>query len=252
MSPPTAPVLVAVIPAHNEEAYLPLAICSIKAQRNPVSRIVVIADRCTDRTADIARENGCQVVETPASDHLKAGVLNDVLPELLSGLDDTDLVLITDADSRICPEFTAVALRRLGTRPEVGAIGGVFYGQDGAGLLGALQRNEYARYAREVGRRGARATVLTGTATVFRVRVLRAVAAARGTRLPGRTGCVYDTGALAEDNEITLAVRHLGWATLSPRQCRVVTEIMPTWGDFVRQRLRWQRGALEPVRRDDR
>jgi poly-beta-1,6-N-acetyl-D-glucosamine synthase len=77
---------------------------------------------------------------------------------------------------------------------------------------------------------------------------LRDVAAARGTVLPGRPGCIYDPDALTEDNEITLAIKHLGWATLSPRQCRVWTEIMPTWTDFVRQRLRWQRGALDNLR----
>jgi len=32
---------------------------------------------------------------------------------------------------------------------------------------------------------------------------------------------------------------------LSPRECTVTTELMPTWGDLWRQRQRWQRGALE-------
>ncbi|MDT0462139.1 glycosyltransferase family 2 protein [Streptomyces gibsoniae] len=237
--------MVAVLPAHNEQSRLGVVIESVRAQHRPVSRIIVIPDRCTDRTADIARRHGCQVIETVGNKNLKAGALNQVLPKLLDTLDEADLLLIMDADSTICPEFTAVAHHYLHARPEVAAIGGVFYGQDGAGLLGALQRNEYARYAREVARRKARATVLTGTASVFRASVLRAVAAARGTRLPGPQGCVYHPAALTEDNEITLAVKHLGWVTLSPRRCRVVTEIMPTWRDFVRQRLRWQRGALE-------
>ncbi|MEU6368626.1 glycosyltransferase family 2 protein [Streptomyces sp. NPDC046931] len=157
------PVLVAAVPAHNEEGRLASAIASIKAQQTPVSRIIVIVDRCTDRAADIARASGCHVIETAYDDRLKAGVLNHVLPGLLGGPEDTDLLLITDADSTICPEFTEVALRCLHARPEVGAVGGVFYGRGGSGLLGALQRNEYARYAREVARRGGRATVLTGT-----------------------------------------------------------------------------------------
>ncbi|MEU8588978.1 glycosyltransferase family 2 protein [Streptomyces sp. NPDC048664] len=237
-----------VITAHNKQRHLPAALGSVKAQSGAVSRIVVIADRCTDRTVDIAREQGCEVVETVGNGVLKAGALNQVLPALLDTLGEADALLLMDADTTICPEFTEAALACLASRPEAGAVGGVFYGHSGAGLVGALQRNEYARYAREVARRRARATVLTGTASVFRARVLRAVAAARGTLLPGPPGCVYDPGALTEDNEITLAVKHLGWATLSPRRCRVVTEVMPTWGDFVRQRLRWQRGALENLR----
>ena len=105
----------------------------------------------------------------------------------------------------------------------------MFYGEPGGGLVGALQRNEYTRYAREIARRKGRAVVLTGTASLFRVPVLRAVAAGRGITIPGRPGTIYDTQALTEDNEITLAVKTLGWATASPRSCGVLTEIMPTW-----------------------
>ena len=34
---------------------------------------------------------------------------------------------------------------------------------------------------------------------------------------------------------------------VSPMQCRVVTEVMPTWRALWRQRMRWQRGALENI-----
>ena len=33
------------------------------------------------------------------------------------------------------------------------AVGGLFYGEEGRGLLGQFQRNEYTRYAREIKRR---------------------------------------------------------------------------------------------------
>ncbi len=90
--------------------------------------------------------------------------------------------------------------------------------------------------------------VLTGTATVFRARALLQVAEQRGEFLPGRPGNVYDTSALTEDNEITLALKHLGWQLVSPQQCLVYTELMPTLGDLHRQRLRWYRGAVENLR----
>jgi len=88
---------------------------------------------------------------------------------------------------------------------------------------------------------------MTGTASVFRADALAAVAAARGTVLPGRPGDVYDTYSLTEDNELTIALKSLGARLISPRQCRVRTELMPTWGDLWRQRERWQRGALENI-----
>jgi cellulose synthase/poly-beta-1,6-N-acetylglucosamine synthase-like glycosyltransferase len=63
--------------------------------------------------------------------------------------------------------------------------------------------------------------------------------------LPGKHGDVYDTIALTEDNELTLAIKSLGGLMISPSQCTVVTEVMPTWSALWVQRLRWQRGALE-------
>ena len=50
---------------------------------------------------------------------------------------------------------------------------------------------------------------------------------------------------LTEDNELTLALRHLGWRILAPKQCLLTTEVMETWRDLARQRLRWKRGAFE-------
>jgi len=89
--------------------------------------------------------------------------------------------------------------------------------------------------------------VLTGTASVFRAPALQALAAERGARLPGTHGDVYDTAALTEDNEITIALKSLGALMTSPSGCVVETELMPTVGALWRQRLRWQRGALENI-----
>jgi cellulose synthase/poly-beta-1,6-N-acetylglucosamine synthase-like glycosyltransferase len=87
--------------------------------------------------------------------------------------------------------------------------------------------------------------VLTGTASLFRPRALRTVAEERGRLLPGIHGDVYDTIALTEDNELTIALKSLGALVISPSECTVVTEIMTTTRSLWVQRLRWQRGALE-------
>jgi cellulose synthase/poly-beta-1,6-N-acetylglucosamine synthase-like glycosyltransferase len=80
---------------------------------------------------------------------------------------------------------------------------------------------------------------------MFRPRALRTVAAERGHSIPGVEGDVYDTAALTEDNELTIAIKSLGGLIISPSDCTVVTEVMPTWRALWAQRLRWQRGALE-------
>ena len=111
-----------------------------------------------------------------------------------------------------------------------------------------LQRNEYARYARDIARIRGRVLVLTGTATVFLAGALcEVIAARRSHRLPGEPH-VYDTRVLTEDNELTLALLHLGHRIVSPPGCRLTTEVMPTWRQLWSQRLRWKRGAVENLR----
>jgi len=153
--------------------------------------------------------------------------------------------MVMDADTELDDGFLESVVRRMTADRALMAIGGQFYGEEGSGLLGQFQRNEFTRYAREIRRRRGRVYVLTGTATVFRPRALRCVAEERGRSIPGLPGDVYDTLVLTEDNEITLALKSLGALMMSPGDCRVVTEVMTTWRALWVQRLRWQRGALE-------
>ncbi|GAB3712137.1 glycosyltransferase family 2 protein [Mariniluteicoccus flavus] len=234
-----------VIPAHNEEDRLGATLASLKAQDTPPDRIIVVADNCTDRTPDIAREAGAEVFVTVENTHKKAGGLNQCLRQLLPQLGENDCAMIMDADTVLEPGYLAAARRRLTDDRALMAVGGLFFGEAGGGMLGQFQRNEYTRYSRDIQRRNGRVFVLTGTASVFRSRALRTVAELRGTELPGRHGDVYDTAALTEDNEMTLALKSLGAIMVSPPECRVETEVMTTLGALWKQRLRWQRGALE-------
>lgn len=240
------PVTVTVlIPAHNEEASLPHTLRSLQGQSQPPHRIVVVADNCTDSTVEVARRAGVEVFSSRDNSQKKAGALNQVLRKLLPGQGDNDVVMVMDADTTLDDGFLEAAVRRMTDDRALVAIGGLFYGEEGSGVLGQFQRNEYIRYAREMQRRRGRVFVLTGTASMFRPHALRTVADSRGRSLPGVRGDVYDTAALTEDNELTIALKSLGALMISPAQCTVVTEVMPTWGALWSQRLRWQRGALE-------
>ena len=239
--------LTVLIPAHDEEAIIGSTLRSLQQQSTHPDRVVVIADNCTDRTAEIAREHGAEVRETVGNTQKKAGALNQVLADLLPTTDDSDVVMVMDADSALSPDFLETALARLCDDPDLMAVGGVFYGEDGGRFAAQLQRNEFVRYQRLVLRRPGRVFVLTGTAALIRAGALAAVAASRGTLVPGTRGDVYDTLALTEDNELTLALKTLGARLESPPECRVTTEIMPTWRALWRQRLRWHRGALENI-----
>lgn len=240
------PVTVTVlIPAHNEEQAIGATIDSLQSQSHAPARIVVVADNCTDDTVAIARGRGVEVHETVDNKHKKAGGLNQALKQVLPGQGDNDLVMIMDADTTLDAGFLEVAVARMTQDRALMAVGGLFYGEDGEGLIGQFQRNEYIRYGRELRRRRGRVFVLTGTASLFRPAALREVAAQRGAILPGVPGDVYDTVAMTEDNELTLALKSLGALMVSPSECTVVTEVMPSWRALWAQRLRWQRGALE-------
>jgi poly-beta-1,6-N-acetyl-D-glucosamine synthase len=238
--------LVALIPAHDEQETIGKAIRHLREQQSPPDLVVVCADNCTDGTAGEARLAGAHVFETVDNVNKKAGALNQALDHVLPELRDDDAVLVMDADSFLAPTFLAEARRHL--RDGVGGVGGVFTGRTGGGYVGMLQRNEYARYARDVTRRSGKVLVLTGTATLFSVGTLRHVVRARADgRLPGGAQ-VYDTRVLTEDNELTLALLHLGYKVVSPKGARLTTEVMESWRDLYRQRLRWKRGAIENLR----
>mgnify|MGYP000205014486 CR=1 FL=1 len=83
-----------------------------------------------------------------------------------------------DADQT--QEFPRTYVLEPGTQADyLEAVGGVFFGEQGHGLVGMFQRNEYRRYSQEIRRRRGRVFVLTGTASAFRASALAMVAAAR-------------------------------------------------------------------------
>ncbi|MCU1655561.1 MAG: glycosyl transferase family 2 [Pseudonocardiales bacterium] len=245
--------VVALVPAHNEQSSIGLALDSLRQQVRRPDLVIVIPDNCSDLTAEVVRERGdALILPTLANTDKKAGALNQTLVRLLPLLRDDDAILVLDADSALDTGFVHGALSRLGTRETsrskriIGGVGGTFRGGPGGGFVGMLQRNEYARYERDVHRLRGKVLVLTGTAALFQVKVLREVIAARATgSLPGGQALVYDTHVLTEDNELTLALLHLGYGILSPKECMLETEIMTNWRELWLQRLRWKRGALE-------
>jgi cellulose synthase/poly-beta-1,6-N-acetylglucosamine synthase-like glycosyltransferase len=232
------PRVIVLIPAHNEEGCIAGALRSVWAQSHPPDRVVVVADNCSDRTAEVARRWGAEVYETTGNTHKKAGALNQALGDILPEVLDEDAVLVMDADSFLDEKFVEHALSKLSCG-SYGGVGGTFSGRSGGGFVGMLQRNEFARYARDVRRKKGKVLCLTGTAALLKVGALRKVAASRPS------GNVYDTEVLTEDFELTLRLGHLGYDVVSPKECTLSTEVMETWGDLARQRLRWKRGAVE-------
>lgn len=125
-TPDVLPNFTIVIPAHNEEAVLAATLDSLRAQQYPANRfsVVVVADNCTDRTAQLAREHGadCILERTNLDLRGKGYALQWAFAHLLDSNnttepqnigDSADAFVIVDADTFVAPDFLMVAAARL-------------------------------------------------------------------------------------------------------------------------------------------
>ena len=99
-----------LIAARNEEAVLPHLLSSIQAQDYPAERIrvFVVADNCTDKTAQVARQGGAVVFSRFSTHRVGKGyALNYLLEQIdiTCGWDAFDAFLVFDADNVLCPDY---------------------------------------------------------------------------------------------------------------------------------------------------
>ncbi|WP_219893753.1 glycosyltransferase family 2 protein [Aquisediminimonas profunda] len=86
-----------LIPAHNEAAGIASTIARVRLVLPSGSRILVVADNCSDATAEIARANGCEVIERFDLERRGKGFALDFGRAHLAS-DPPDCVIILDAD----------------------------------------------------------------------------------------------------------------------------------------------------------
>lgn len=91
------PAVAVVVPAHNEQKLLPQSLKAILAQLRPSDRLVVVADNCTDSTADVARTMGAIVVERRDPVRVGKGYAVDVGARYLEA-QPPEVVVVIDAD----------------------------------------------------------------------------------------------------------------------------------------------------------
>src|SRR4051812_17899822 len=96
--------LLVLIAARNEEALIGSAVAALVRQRRPGDLVVVVADRCTDRTASTARAAGAEVLErSPDARPGKAASINDGLAWARER--EWDALVTIDADSIVDEGF---------------------------------------------------------------------------------------------------------------------------------------------------
>ena len=86
-----------LIPAHNESSGIIATLHSLQAQLRPQDRLLVVADNCSDDTAEVAERNGAEVINRHDSKNRGKGYALDFGLRHLSQ-NPPDVVVIVDAD----------------------------------------------------------------------------------------------------------------------------------------------------------
>src|SRR5262245_25632365 len=104
--------LLVLVPAHNEALVIANCLEAIRAELRPVDQMLVVADRCTDDTAAIARGFGALVLERGEDEEPGRAAARQAGLEYARAL-EWDAVLMLDADSVIEPGFFGACERAM-------------------------------------------------------------------------------------------------------------------------------------------
>jgi cellulose synthase/poly-beta-1,6-N-acetylglucosamine synthase-like glycosyltransferase len=101
------PSVAILIPAHNETLVISQTLQSIMPQLGAKDQVLVVADNCSDNTADIARHLGATVAERFNKEHRGKGYALDYGLQQLKA-NPPDVVIIIDADCIISENAIAL------------------------------------------------------------------------------------------------------------------------------------------------
>ncbi len=238
-------ILAVVVPAHNEELVLAGTLKSLRAQSYPASQfeIVVVADNCSDRTAEIARSHGATVLErTHAAERGKGYALNYAVHSLLARPRAADAFIIIDADTQAAPDFLSQMSARISQNQDPRGYGawqgryGVLNAHDGwrAALMTAAF--DLVNHVKPLGRDTLGLSAgLKGNGMAF-------------TR-PLAEALPWPGGSLTEDLDYGLELaRRFGLRVRYVPEARVEAQMPATAGQAASQRKRWEQGRSGLVR----
>jgi len=226
-----------IIPAHDEEAGIGETLASIKAQSVPGTRIIVVADNCTDATAAVARAAGVEVLERTdparrgkgyALDHAVRALARDAAPSV---------VIFIDADCWLEPGslslLASAALKR--DRPVQACY--LMVAAPGADLRERLRA--FAFRVRNLvrplgGQRLGFPAPLTGSGMAFPWHLIAAVPLA--------------SGHIVEDLKLGMDSALAGSPVSFCAQARVLSAFPQTRAGVETQTARWEHGHFQLMR----
>ena len=195
-------------------------------------QVIVIDDGSTDKTGALLDEHFGKDPRV----HIIHQVNRGKPAALSAGIAhaDTEILVTIDADTEIEPDAISKLLRHF-SDPQVGAVAGNVKVGNRSRWLTRWQALEYITSQNME----KRAFDLLNCITV----VPGALGAWRRTAVEAAGGITADT--VAEDADLTIAIRRLGWRISYDEEAIAWTEAPETAGVLIRQRFRWTFGTLQ-------
>ncbi len=104
---PAGAKLAVLVPAHNEQTVLGATLQTLLPTLPAGSRLLVVADNCTDATARVARECGAETIERSDAARRGKGYALDCGIRHLAA-DPPDAIVFLDADCRVRPDTVSL------------------------------------------------------------------------------------------------------------------------------------------------
>jgi peptidoglycan-N-acetylglucosamine deacetylase len=226
------PGVTVLIPAHNEESVIVQTVTSVLLSDLTDIQVIVVDDGSSDATLELlngnfGRNDAVQIIHQV--NRGKAAALNNALAHA-----HTEIVVTIDADTEIESDAIRKLLRHF-SDPSVGAVAGNVKVGNRSRWLTRWQALEYVTSQNME----KRAFDLLNCITV----VPGALGAWRKKAIEDAGGITADT--VAEDADLTIGIRRLGWRVTYDEEAIAWTEAPETPGQLIGQRFRWTFGTLQ-------
>ena len=230
--PDPPPSVTVLVPAHNEEGVIVLTVNSVLASDIKNLQVIVVDDGSTDKTGQLLDEHFANHPQVHIIHQVNRGKSASL--SLAMSLSKTEIVVTIDADTEIEPDAIGKLLRHF-SDPKTGAVAGNVKVGNRSRWLTRWQALEYIT-SQNMEKRAFDLlnciTVVPGALGAWRKEAIRAAG-----------GISADT--VAEDADLTVAIRRLGWRVTYEEEAIAWTEAPETPGQLIRQRFRWTFGTLQ-------
>lgn len=228
----SSPSIAVIVPAHNEGAHIADTVNDLRANLHENDRLIVVADNCTDNTAEIARSLGAEaIIRTDPDNRGKGYALQFAIDHLRAA--PPDCVAFFDADCRIKPG----TVRTL-------ANAAMSYGRP-AQALNIMEAPQDASPRISV---AAFAWVLINKVRMTGLYKIAGVTRFTGTGMaspwPVISNIEFSTGAINEDLLLTFKFAEAGVPPLFNADAQVTSSFPDADEASVTQRARWEHGSL--------